>query len=320
MGAGTAGLGLLTGCGRLPWQAEPTTKVYRVGWLSTDDTTPAWYEAFQEGMRERGYVEGQNLLMEVRRGPLEPTQMRANARDLVGLSPDVIVVATPPLALVALEMTRTIPIVFGTSTDLVEQGLVESLARPGGNTTGLSGLSTPLSSKRMELLAQTVPPMTHVGLLYRPATGETMQRDETAAAARQLRIEPLILDAPSSQDLEGLLERAVHQGAGALVALPGTLGYAAQIAQLSLRHRLPTIGIQREYVVAGILMSYGQNRLAGFRRAAYYVDRILKGTKPADLPVEQPMTFDFVVNMTTARELGIMFPQEILLQVTEVVE
>jgi putative ABC transport system substrate-binding protein len=316
LGAGSAAL--LAGCGRLPWQQEP--KVYRVGWLDTDDTSPAWYEAFQEGMRERGYVEGQNLVIEIRRGPLEAEQIRARARDLVRLSPEVIVATTPPNATMALQTTNTIPIVFGTSADPVGQGLVASLARPGGNATGLSAMGAVLSGKRVELLAGIVPSLKRLALMYRPGSREALPRDETEAAARLLGIEPLLLEAPSGQDLEGLVERAVGQGAEALLALPGTLGYAAAIAQLGLRHGLPTMGVTGEFAVAGLLMSYGPNRGALLGRAAYYVDRILKGAKPADLPVEQPMTFEFVVNMKTARELGVTFPHEVALQITEVIE
>jgi putative ABC transport system substrate-binding protein len=314
---GTAGLGLLGGCGRLPGQAQP--KVYRVGWLDNAGND-GWYEAFQQGMREAGYLEGQNLVLDVWHSPYDEEQSRARARELVQFAPNVIVATTSLNARAARKATDTIPIVFGVTSDPVREGLVASFARPGGNATGLSVMNTALSAKRVELLAQTVPTLGRLAIFSMDGNVTSLNIDETDAAARRLGIEPWLLEAQSERDLAGLLETAAREGAGAILALPGTRSLAARMAQLAIQHRLPMMCPQREFVEAGGLMSYGPNYVANFRRVAVYVDKILKGANPADLPIEQPMTFDFVVNMKTAQALGITFPNDIMLQVTEVIQ
>jgi putative ABC transport system substrate-binding protein len=318
VGAGSAAL--LAGCGRPPWQPQ-APRVQRVGWLG-GGWSSAWYEAFQQGMHERGYIEGQDLVIEARRAAddLGSAEMRALVTELVGLAPDVIVSSTPLWTAAAQQATTTIPIVFGISSDPIAEGFVASLSRPGGNLTGVSDLNSPLNSKRVELLAQAVPGLMRLAVLHRQETSLKRYVDETEAAARTLGIEPILLGVGSPQDFDRLFEVAAREQAKAVAMLPGTLGYANRISELATAYRLPTICPQREFVEAGGLMSYGPNFLDNFRRAAYYVDRILKGAKPADLPVEQPMRFELIVNMNTARELGITFSHEVALQITEVIE
>jgi putative tryptophan/tyrosine transport system substrate-binding protein len=220
-------------------------------------------------MGEQGYVEGQNLLMEVQRNPFEREQIRAGASELVARRPDVIVATTPTLAAVARDATQTIPIVFAISADPIGQGLVASLARPGGNVTGLSALSTALSGKRVELLAETVRPLERLALLYQPINADRQSIDESAAAARMFGIEPVLLETAPGQHLDAQFETAVRQRADALLALPGSGEHRADLARLAAQHRLPTMGPQRDFVVAGALMSYGPSFHDSFRRAAY---------------------------------------------------
>ena len=324
LGAGVAGLGLLAGCGRLPGQREPT--VYRVGWLDTNDTT-GWYEAFQEGMRERGYIEGQNLVIEARRAPPEAEdqvdRLAELAAELVRLPVDVIVAVASAAPLAAKAVTSTIPIVMGTSADPVGAGLVASLARPGGNVTGLSGIAPQLSRKRLELLKETLPGPLRVAVLWTPANPGTVRSlDETQAAAQVLQVQVVALEVRDPDHFEQAFHAASDERATAFVVLSDPLfsTYRSRIVDLAAKTRLPAMYPNPEYVRAGGLMAYGVNIQEQYRRAAYYVDRILQGTKPADLPVEQPMRFDLVINVKTAQVLGLTIPDRVLLQATELIQ
>jgi putative tryptophan/tyrosine transport system substrate-binding protein len=322
VGGGTAGLGLLAGCGRLPRQGQAPERVPRLGLLGAD---PAGYTpALLEGLAEYGYVEGQNLLVEYRYrvGADQPESFQAAAAELVALPVDVIVAGGgTPSAVAAKQVTDSVPIVSPTG-DLLGVGLVASLGRPGGNVTGLTSISPALSGKRLELLRQALPALSQVAVLWNPGSATaTRAAAETEAAARVLGLGIQSLAVGHTSDFAAAVEQAREQsGAATVMGDPITLRNRALQADLATRNRLPTMFVNRESVEAGGLMAYGSSITAQFRRAAYYVDRILRGTKPADLPVEQPMTFDFVVNMKTARELSIIFPNEIMLQVTEVIQ
>jgi putative ABC transport system substrate-binding protein len=317
LGAGSAAL--LAGCGRLPWQAQQSPKVPRVGYLlpGRASAVPETFEAFRQGLRERGYVEGNNIVVEWRDGSTDSTSLRTQAFDLASLPVDVIVavgVAIGPAA----EATAITPIVMVNAMDPVGQGFVESLARPGTRMTGLSLMQTQLMEKRVELLKMTAPAMSRLAYVR----GRNPMANAAEDAARTLGLELLTLEIESADDVDGVLLEAARKRVDGLLVIGhiGTIMRREHIAEFAVRNRLPTMYDRRQFVDAGGLMAYGPSQEEAFRRAAYYVDRILKGTKPADLPVEQPMTFEFVVNMKTARELGITFPHEIALQITEVIE
>jgi putative ABC transport system substrate-binding protein len=318
--AGTASVGLLAGCGRLPWQGQPPSKVARVGYLGAEPDAPE-HESFRQGLRERGWVDGRDLIIEYRWAE-QSDQFPMLAVDLVGLPVDLIVAAAGTASTVAaMQAGPAIPIVFTTAVEPVETGLVASLARPGGNVTGLSVLSPQTDGKRLEFLKEIMPGLGRVAHLNL-VPGRGIATREVHAAAEALGVQYRVLDVATTDDLEGAIEAAVSWHADALWTGGNalTLRERARIVDLAMRARLPVVAQIRAFAEAGALFSYGPSRLGNYHRAAYYVDKILKGAKPADLPVEQPMRFDFVVNMKTARELGITFPHEVALQITEVIE
>jgi putative ABC transport system substrate-binding protein len=327
--ASLAGAGLLAGCGRLPWQAQ-APRVARIGYLAGDspDSPFAWARlaAFREGLREHGYVEGENIVLEHRftdRSSGDPAALFEHAAELARLPVDVIVTAGPPTIAAAMQATTTIPIVMATGDDPVRLGFVVSLARPGGNVTGLTNFSTHLAGKRLELLKEVSPDLPRVAVLWEPNDpSHAPQVSDWESAARALALELRPLEVRQPADIGNALDAAASERANALVALNSAFMFShrGQILQFALARRLATAATNRPWVDDGGLMFYGPNVLENYRRAAYYVDRILKGAKPADLPVEQPMRFDFVVNMKTARELGITIPHEVALQITEVIE
>ena len=322
VGAGVAGLGLVAGCGRLPGQAEPPAKVPRIGVLSQSaDPSDPDNAAFRQGLRELGYSEGHNITLEWRSFDSHIDQLPELASDLVSLSVDVIVIQGTAPALAAKQATTTIPVVIAYGPDPVRFGLVASLARPGGNVTGLTSFSSLLGAKRLELLRDAVPSLARVAILWNPEIGERAF-EEMAGAAQALGLGLQSVELRAGEDLDAAFQGILQGRADALYVQGNRVanGYIPEIGEFATAHRLPTMVNRREFVAAGCLMSYGADIPALNRRAAYYVDRILRGAKPADLPVEQPMTFEFVVNMKTARELGITFPSEILLQITDVIQ
>jgi putative tryptophan/tyrosine transport system substrate-binding protein len=318
---GAAGLGLLAGCGRLPAQAEAPAKVPRVGFISLGPMAgTSNYEAFRAGMRELGWVEDQTVVLEPRFAEGSVELLPPSVTELVRLPVDVLVVSGGRAAEAAIGATTTIPIVLAYVNDPVAAGFVASLARPGGNVTGLSNLVSGVSAKRLELLHDAVPELREIAVLWNPTNpvGASDLRQAQAGRALGLPLHPL--EVRGRDDFETAFQIIAAGPDQALFLLGDPLMslYRTEIVDFALRHRLPTNEGSHEFAEAGGLMSYGPNIPAMYRRAAYYVDRILKGAKPADLPVEQPMTFDFVVNMKTAQALGITFPNEIMLQVTDV--
>jgi putative ABC transport system substrate-binding protein len=326
VGAGAAGLGLVAGCWLLPWQPKPgfrpAERVYRVGYLTTTSGNSApVFNAFLEGLREYGWVDGRNIGIEFRATAAGEGRLRELTDELVRLPVDVIACSSGPAVRAARAATSGVPIVMVAAGDAVAAGDVASLARPGGNVTGVTQMLAQLSPKRLQLLMQAIPTVSRVAMLLDSTIPVTAAAwGEVQAAAPLLGVELLPLEVREPADLVDAFEAA---GAGAdaifVTAYPLLLRNRATILDLAAKGRLPGIYIDRGWVERGGLMSYGPNVADLARRAAYYVDRILQGTKPADLPVEQPMTFDFVVNLKTAQALGITFPNEIMLQVTEVI-
>jgi putative tryptophan/tyrosine transport system substrate-binding protein len=326
VGAGVAGLGLLAGCGRWPGQPERPAKVPRMGWLTGVSAASGQADIVRQALRDFGWIDGQNILLEFRFADGHAERFRDLAAELVRLPVDVLATVGSLAIHAAKDATDTIPIVMVNAQDPIRSGFIESLARPGGNITGLSALATGLSEKRWDLLKDVVPGMSRVAVLRNreasAAAGLAPDLAEIEATARQFGMQPMRLDFQDVDSLERVFEMAVRERVDAIMIQTDalTLTNRLRIAELAAAGRLPTMSDRREYVEAGGLLSYGPNATSSYRRAAYYVDRILKGAKPADLPVEQPMTFDFVVNMNTAREMGITFPNEIMLQVTEVIQ
>ncbi len=319
----TLTLGLLTG--PLVADAQQPKKIFRIGYLgSVPPTTPEIsriWEGFRQGLRELGYVEGQNIVIERRFSEGRYERYPALAAELAGLKPDVIVAVTTQAALAAKNATKTIPIVFTIVGDPVGVGLVASLARPGGNITGFSNVSVPLSAKQLELIKETVPGLSRVAVLVNPDT-LPLHLSETEAAARALKVQVQPHRVRDPDGLPDAFSAMVRERAGALMVLADTMFFLQRkrIAELATKARLPTMLPFREAVEAGGLMSYGASIPELVRRAATYVDKILKGAKPADLPVEEPTKFELVINMKTAKALGLTIPQSVLVRADQVIE
>jgi ABC-type uncharacterized transport system substrate-binding protein len=285
---------------------QATANVARIGMLA-DATSPHLLEAFLQGLRDLGYVEGRNLVIEYRDAEGKPERLPALAAELVALKVDVIVAGNTPQTLAAKQATRTIPIVFSFALDPVTDGLVTSLARPGGNVTGLSFLAPELVGKRLELLTQAVPRVSRVAVLWQPGgQAERTEKDlQTAAevAARALGVRLQFVEARGPADIDRAFSDMTRARAGALTVLGSAMLFnqRRRLVDLAAKNRLPAVYGLREYVDAGGLIAYGTNGADLFRRAATFVDKILKGAKPADLPVEQPTKFELVINLKTAK-------------------
>jgi putative tryptophan/tyrosine transport system substrate-binding protein len=321
-GTGVAGLGLLASCGRLPGQGQRAAKAPRIGVLTGLDTADPANEALRQGLRELGYVEGQNIVIEWRYTGGRVDQYAELAAELARLPVEVIVAQGSVGSRAAQHASTAVPIVI-VSNDPVRAGLVASLARPGGNITGLATISAEVSGKRLQLLQDTIPSMTRVAMLWNPAIADRAHEfGESEAAARALGLELQSIEVRAPDEIEPAFEAVLRGRPDALflqdnVALEGN---RAQMADFAAAHRLPAMSIRREFVTAGTLMSYGPSYTDEFRRAATYVDKILKGANPADLPIEQPMLFDFAINLRTARTIGLTIPQQVLLQATEIIQ
>jgi len=282
-----------------------------------------WYKALQVGLRDLGWVEGKNIGIEYRYAEGKSDRLPDLAADLVRLNVDIIVTTITPDALAAKNATRVIPIVMAAAGEPVASGIVESLARPGGNVTGLSQMTIELGGKRLELLKEIVPKLSRVAVLWEPATAiSTLAWKEIQLPARQLGIELYSLEILTANDLDKAFEAAIRVRAGALAIMPSPVFTAnlKQIANHAVKSHLPSIYNVGDFADAGGLVTYGPNRADLFRRAATYVDKILKGAKPGDLPIEQPTKFDLVVNVKTAKAIDITIPGAILLQATKVIQ
>jgi putative ABC transport system substrate-binding protein len=308
-----------------PVDAQQAPKIAKVGYLSP--STPALaarlIEAFKQGLRELGYVEGKTFVFEVRYGEARVERLPELARELVALKPDVIVGGTDAVIAAVKRETQTIPIVMATSNDPVGTGFVARLARPGGNITGLSAISPELSGKRLALLKEAVPGLSHVAFLWNPdVRGNVLDYKEMESAARAQRLELQSIEVFRAEDLDRAFSAVTSQRAQALVLPAGNpVAFAnrGQIVSFAQRNRLPSIYGQREFVDSGGLMAYGPIAADMFRRAALYVDKILKGAKPADLPVEQPTKFELVISLKTAKALGLTIPPSLLQRADELI-
>jgi putative ABC transport system substrate-binding protein len=305
-------------------QAQQPTKGPRIGYVFNLSSTAAAArgEAFQQGLRELGYVEGKNIDTEWRYAEGKLDRIAALAAELVRLKVDIIVTSGPSVTCAAKEATVTIPIVMTFDSDPVGDGFVASLARPGGNITGLSTLAPELSGKRLELLKEIVPKLSRVAVFgTSTAPGQAQMLREVELAAKALKLQVQNLDVLDSKDIETGFRAASKGRAGALLTLAGGIlsSQRAQIAELAVKNRLPAIYHQSLFVEAGGLMTYGVNFNDLDRRAATYVDKILKGRTPADLPVEQPIKFEFVVNLKAAKQIGLTVPPNVLVRADKVI-
>jgi len=305
-------------------EAQQGTKVYRIGYLSTrGERNPSYLKAFLQGLRELGYIEGQNIVIERRLAGGERKRLPGFAAELVKLKVDCILAATGAAIRVAKKATRTIPIVMGEVGDPVGRGFVASLARPGGNITGLTSSNEDLAGKRLEFLKEAVPHISRVAVLWDPSRRNNVSIKQTENAARALGVKLQSLEVQSPYDFETAFRAAVKERAEGLIVLGRGMGRPLtqqQIAELAAKHRLPAMYSLQRYVIAGGLMSYAPNRLDLFRRAATYVDKILKGANPGDLPVERPTKFELHINLKAAKQLDVTISPEMLYQADKVIK
>jgi putative ABC transport system substrate-binding protein len=306
-------------------EAQQSQKIPRIGYLPGrgEPSTPGFQvEAFRQGLRDLGYTEGKNILVDYRYIEEKLDRIPSLVAELVQLKPNVLLVVSPPAIRAAKQATKTIPIVIVTTQDPVATGIVDSWAHPGGNITGLSRLTQELSGKRLELFKEVVPGISRVGVLWN-ADGSGIAFKEYDAAARALKIplQSLAVRGPNP-DFEGAFQAATKERTNAILTVTNALlvRYPKRIADLAIKNRLPSMCEGSECIEAGGLMSYSANDADLFRRAATYVDKILKGAKPADLPVEQPTKFEFVINLKTAKQIGLTIPPNVLARADKVIK
>ena len=305
--------------------AQATGKIHRIGVLETTSSAgnAANLAAFREGLQEAGYVVGRNVVLEYRYAEGRPERFKELAAELVRLKVDVILTRGTPAVLAAKGATRTIPIVMAASGDPILSGIVPSLARPGGNVTGLSATTVEVNGKRLELLRALLPRLARVAvLLNMDNPNNVLQWKEIETVGRTLGIQAQRLDVRKADDIAPAFDAAIGQKAEAVVVVIEAITQANQgpIVQLAARQRLPAVYASREFVEGGGLIAYGVNYADLYRRAARYVDKIFKGVKPADLPIEQPTTFELLVNRKTAQALGLAIPQSLLMRADQVIE
>jgi len=307
-----------------PAEAQQPTKIPRIGYLgaATLSAIPERVEAFRQGLRELGYVEGKNIVIEYRYAEGKLDRLPALAAELVRLKVDVIVTAGPTITRVAKEATVTIPIVMANDGDPVGNGFVASLARPGGNITGLSTLAPELSGKRLEILKEIVPRLSRLAVLGNspdPGNGQNLKEVELAAKAFGVKLQ--YLDVLSFKDIEAAFRAASKERTDAVLVLQSAVlvSHRIQLADLAVKSRLPAIYYRSQFVEAGGLMAYSVSSTDLDRRAATYVDKILKGSKPADLPVEQPTKFELIINLNAAKQIGLTIPPSVLARADRVI-
>lgn len=319
-----AALALLPGAALVGAQAPQSGKVHRIGVLSGGSRpNPAAPSPLREGLRELGWVDGKNIVLELRFAEGRQDRLPGLAAELVNLKVDVIVTFGSPAAVAAKKATSTIPIVLGVIGDPVQIGLVQSLARPGENITGNSLIAPELFQKRMEILKEAVPTVTRVAFPYNPANPAAPAfRPQIDAAARSLGLELYNIEVRHVNELEDGFNAAARAGARALLLSSDPMFFSARarIMELALRHRLPSMSEGKEFVEAGGLMSYSPSIPALVRRAAVFVDKILRGARPGDLPIEQPTTVEFVINLKTAKALAVTIPPSLLQRADQVID
>ena len=320
--------GLLLAFG-VPAEAQQPTKLPRIGYVSGsgDPKIPGpLVEGFRQGLRDLGYIEGKNILVEYRyTGEAGLNRIPGLVTELVQLKVDVLVATSTSAIRAAKQATKTIPIVMASPTDPVAAGFVDSLARPGGNITGVVRLTRELSGKRLELLKEAVPRISRVGVIWdgNAAPGPAIAFNEYKAAARSLKLEFQSLEVRGPDpDVDGAFQAAAKERVNALIVVRNTTvdRHSKRIVDFAIKNRLPSVWEGSEFVEAGGLMSYTSDDPANYRRIATYVDRILKGAKPADLPVEQPTKFELVINQKTAKQIGVAIPQSVLYRADKVIK
>jgi putative tryptophan/tyrosine transport system substrate-binding protein len=304
-------------------QAQPT-KVPRIGFVVNTGAEDHSIEPFQQGLRDLGYIEGKSILVEYRYLEGKRDRIPEVLAELIQMNVDVLILGTPPAIRTAKQATKTVPIVIVTTQDPVAAGIIDSLARPGGNITGLTRLTRDLTGKRLELLKEVVPEMSRVGVLWnsdRESPGSGFKGYEAAARALKIPLQSLGVSGPKP-DFERAFQMATKERSNALITVTNFMfsRYLKRIADLAMKNRLPSMYERSEYVEAGGLMSYAANDVYAFRRAAVYVDKILKGVKPADLPVEQPTKFELVINLKTAKQIGLTIPPNVLARADRVIK
>ena len=304
-------------------EAQRSGKVHRIGVLSPDSPPPGLFEAFQERLRGLGYLEGKNITIESRHAGGKNERLAALADEFVVLMVDVILAVNTPAAQAAKKATAAIPIVITRVADPVKSGLVPSISRPGGNITGLSFLPEALSAKQLQLLKKAIPGVSRVAAMWyagNPGAAITVKGMEAASAQLGLQLLRVSVQAPG--DFLGAFETATRGRAEALVVVDDALvtRYRVEIVRLAGKHSLPVISLYKPFVEAGGLIAYGASTLDMYRHAADYVDKILKGAKPADLPIGQPTTFELVINLKTAKALGLTIPPSLLARADQVIE
>jgi putative ABC transport system substrate-binding protein len=325
-GLALSGLGLLTGCGLplRPEQSAPGGTNHRLIGVLGDAPSPRW-EAFRAGLRELGWIEGQNLAVEYRWIEGDSERDRAFTDELVQANVELVVAGTSEAALAAKQATQTVPIVAVLATsEALERGLVDNIARPSGNITGSAGIGGGhQAGKQLQLLKEAVPRASRVAVLtHRPGSSNQLRLQALQEAALTLQLQLQVFSIPNVDGLEQAVSAMGPAGLQALLILPSTAWDPIwkQIADLAAQHRLPAITEYQEFPRAGGLLAYGVDRLDIHRRAATYVDRILKGARPGDLPMERPTTFDFIINLKTAQALGLSIPPSVLQQATEIIQ
>jgi ABC-type uncharacterized transport system substrate-binding protein len=307
-------------------EAQQQSKVPKIGWLDSGPTVrdTRLGEVFLRRLRELGYVEGKNITIEYRSANDKLDRLRTLAGELVRLNVDVLVTSTTPAAIAAKNATKTISIVFILlAADPVAAGLIDSLARPGGNITGLTNIAAELGGKRLELLKETVPKLTRVALLWDPQNSGSLQAwKESQRPARELGLQLHSMEVSSADKFEDAFNDAIKARSAALAVTPTILATSnrKQVVELAAKTRLPAIYARNEFVESGGLMSYGTDLNEHYRRAAIYVDKILKGAKPADIPVEQPTKFELIMNLSAAKQIGLTIPQRVLTQADKVIK
>ena len=306
-----------------PADAQQAGKVPRVAYLSLRPGPSPNIEAFEQGLRDLGYVEGRNIAVEYRDAGGNPDRFPALSAELVRLKVDVIVTASTPAVLALKNATGTIPIVFAAASDPIASRLVSSLMRPGGNVTGLSSVSPEVGRKRLAFFKETFSKISRVGVLWDPTSGlNAVEWTETEVAARALGVELLSLEVRRANDFPPAFDSAIRKRTGGPIVLRNPLSdnLRQRVADLAVKSRMPAIYNDRGFVEAGGLMSYGPDLADLYRRAAFYVDKILKGARPADLPVEEPTKFELVINLNTAKQIGVTIPPEVLMRADKLIK